>query len=298
VTLWTVDGVTFNGDPDADDSLWLIDDSAVTGWSSSAPPRPDRTARPNGSGAYRGPDYRDARIIVLPGTVSCRSFAARERAELTLSGLLSDPDTLYKLSRVGEIGTLYTYVEMDDEIQVTGDKTGLNLAFSMQLAAPDPRRFADGGDIGGAHSMSVQYPQDGGDGVRWNGTGSGIQWSGPDGTSGITMGLPATGGSITVTNQGNAPADVVLTIDGPAAIPEIVASTGQVIGYGDSIPEGAQLVIDTGSGSVTLDGANRRSLMTSAGWFSIPPRTSIQISFRSDEPSPDAVLTVQWVDTY
>jgi len=58
------------------------------------------------------------------------------------------------------------------------------------------------------------------------------------------------------------------------------------------------LVINTGTGSVMLNGANRRNLLTTAGFFQIPAGKTLGISFSADLQNSSASLTAQWRTSY
>jgi len=126
----------------------------------------------------------------------------------------------------------------------------------------------------------------------------GVQWNGPTGTTGIAYGQPGPTGIVTVDNTlGTAPADVLLTIQGPAPNPTIITNAGVIV-YGGVLSASDVLVINTGTGSVLLNGANRRYLLTRAGFFQIPAGKALGVSFSADLQNSTATMTAQWRTSY
>jgi len=127
---------------------------------------------------------------------------------------------------------------------------------------------------------------------------TGTQWNGPTGSTGISYGQPGPTGIVTVDNTaGNAPADVLLTIQGPATNPTIITNAGTIV-YGGVLSASDVLVINTGTGSVLLNGANHRNLLTRAGFFQIPAGKSMGVSFSADLQNSTATMTAQWRNSY
>jgi len=127
----------------------------------------------------------------------------------------------------------------------------------------------------------------------------GVEWNGPPaGTTGIAYGQPGPTGIVTVDNTlGTAPADVLLAIQGPATNPTIITTAGVIV-YGGTLSASDVLVINTGTGSVMLNGANRRNLLTRAGFFQIPAGQALGVSFSADLQNSSATLTAQWRTSY
>lgn len=127
---------------------------------------------------------------------------------------------------------------------------------------------------------------------------TGVRWNGPTGTTGIAWGQPGPTGIVTVDNTaGTAKADVLLTIQGPATNPTIITNAGTIV-YGGVLSASDVLVINTGTGSVRLNGANRRNLLTRAGFFQIPAGKALGVSFSADLQNSTATMTAQWRTSY
>lgn len=127
---------------------------------------------------------------------------------------------------------------------------------------------------------------------------TGTQWNGPTGTTGIAYGQPGPTGIVTADNTaGNAKADVLLTIQGPATNPTIITNAGTIV-FGGVLSASDVLVINTGTGSVLLNGANRRNLLTRAGFFQVPAGKALGVSFSADLQNSTATMTAQWRNSY
>lgn len=294
VEVWTVDGIAFGSV--IDDSLGSIVDE-VTGWDEGTEPRSARTARPAGDGSYRGPNWKNERIITIAGWVDVADEIAALAVRDRIAAICSDPYSLYPFrhtdARSGE--DRFTLVELDGRPLAAAQfgERPLRVDFSLQFAAVDNRKYDTQ-----ALTASTGLAKDAPGGIQWGGPAgsTGVQWGGPAGSTGLVYqtGSGATG-TLLLTNPGTAPAPIVFTVAGLVVTPSItVASDGRALEYGPTVPAGSVLEIDTGTGRVTLDGGNQRPNLTRADFFEIPPRSDLVVVFRSPTPSPGAELTAVW----
>lgn len=294
--LWTIDGVTFNGGADGDGTEWII--NSDTGWFGSAPTRNNRISKNSANGAYRSPVYRDPRVVAVSGYVIAQSPALREAAGYTLAGMLSDPNTLYPITRSEVTGPRFIYAEQDTGtlVSVLPDGIGNTLAFSMQFAAPDPRKL-------GATllSTSTTMPSPGSGGAMYQGSvavPTGLPYLGDDHVSGILYGTAGTGGLLRITNSGGAPADILFTITGAVTQPTLVRQdTGDTMTFASALSVTDVLTIDTGSGQVLYNGANDRPLMSAFQPIIVPAKTTITVSYSALLGSGTTTVTAQWRTT-
>ena len=294
--VWTIDGVQFNAGADANGVEWII--TSDTGWFGSAPSRNNRTSKNNAHGAFRSPVYRDPRVVAVSGYAIAPTPALREQAGYTLASLLSDPNTLYPITRSEVTGPRFIYAEQDTDtvVSVLPDGIGCTLAFSMQFAAPDPRKFGST-----LQSVSTTMPTPGSGGVMWAGdtaVPNGLPYLGDDHISGITYGTPGTGGLLSLSNTGGAPADVLFTVTGPVNTPTLIRQdTGDTMTFASSLSATDILTIDTGSGQVLYNGANYRPFMSVFEPIVIPPRSTINVSYSALVGSLATTVTAQWRTT-
>jgi len=234
-------------------------------------------------------------VIVLDGVIAGSDEAVLIRALRSLNGLCSDPAQLYTLQVDDAAGSLFCLVQRSTDV-LSKLVNPLSANVSVSLTAPDPRLL----DVV-LQSATTQMAQPGVGGVAWNGPApgtTGTLWNGPAGATGLAWGAQGPSGILTVNNTlGTAPADVLLTIQGPALNPTIQTTAG-VITYGGSLGVNDVLVINTGTGSVLLNGGNRRNLLTRASFFQVPSGASMGVSFSADLQNATATMTAQWRTSY
>lgn len=93
-----------------------------------------------------------------------------------------------------------------------------------------------------------------------------------DATFDLTFGVASVGGDAILTNEGNFDADLVITFNGPVVRPRVTLdSSGAYLEFDLTLTAGQQLIVDTASRSVLLNGtANRRSSLRGS-WWTLPP---------------------------
>jgi hypothetical protein len=133
--------------------------------------------------------------------------------------------------------------------------------------------------------------------LRLNPTGT--EWNGPTGTTGLSWGQPSDTGSVVVDNlDGTAEADLLITITGPCSNPSVSTSDSWITYQGD-LSATDVLEINTGTGSVRLNGMNRRPLLRRAQWFTALPGEQLAIRFTCEgTQNAQATMTVQWRVSY
>lgn len=281
---WELDGYSWNTGPDSAGNSLLV--QSVTGWTGSAPPRPNSAPRPTAAGAYRGPNYKGAKVLELVGKAEAASWALREELADRISALCADPDTLYPLTRHEHSRTLTMWVELNDAIAVTERRDGRTLDINAQFLAVDPVKYTpdNAAQVTGLAADAVG-------GVAWNGTlpvTGGLEWNA---TLPITGGVvwesgAGSSGTVVLTNSGGAYAPVRLTITPTTTVTNptvVVVSTGERITYGGTITQ--TLTIDTQSGRVLLGEVNVGAALTDADFFFVPPRSSITLAFSASSGS-------------
>ncbi|MGW1676038.1 phage distal tail protein [Saccharopolyspora sp. NPDC002376] len=266
---------------------------SIDGWRDGVPMRTNFVDRPTGPGSYDGPSFPSKRVVVLNGSARAPNHAARLRAMRMLTGLGAD-GAMLSLRVADELGETEAMVRRSDKPTITMTSTSW-LDYSLQWTAPEPRLL----DVA-TRTASTQMAQSGLGGVAWNGPvgGSGTRWNGPTGDSGLSWGAPVSTGVVELDNtDGTAPADVIVTITGPALNPSISTATHWIT-YNGALSSTDVLVINTGSGSVQLNGVNRRSYLTRANWFQIPAGGSIDVRFTAEVQNFTAAMTCSWRVSY
>jgi hypothetical protein len=276
----SVGGVTFNKGPDVNGVEWII--SEESGWYSTAGIKTTRAEKSSALGVVRMLEYKGGRSIAFNGTILAPGIGLLRRAQDQLLGVCPLPDVLYPVQVTDESGVTYTAnVAIDGQI-ITKALSAFSVAFSLQLFAPDPRRF-------GTQRTATVFP-------------------GTTSTGGVTYpvtypvsyGAPGNTGSATLTNAGTAYADIMFTLVGPLTKPVIRNNgTGDQLTYNGNIPSGATVVINTASGSVLYNGStNYRALLTANQWFSIPAGGTIGVAFSTSNSGDAGYLGITYSDSY
>jgi len=274
-----VGGITINGSTDAAGCDWIL--TKETGWFGSPAIKTARVDKPAARGIFRGNEYRGGRVMTVEGTLSAPSVNALRAAQRTLAGILPDPHAQYPLTVIEESGySSYANVALDGELLMT-PISALSVSFTIQLVAPDPRKFSST-----PTTISTLLASGGSGGVLYP-----VLYP-------VNYGAPGVPGAVTLTNNGTAEADPLCVLTGPLTSPYLVrADTGDTVTYNGTLAASDSVVIDFGTGNVTLNGVNRRPLVTALNWFSIPARSSISMLFRSANPADTGSLAVTFGDT-
>ncbi|GAA1152108.1 hypothetical protein F4556_004062 [Kitasatospora gansuensis] len=117
----------------------------------------------------------------------------------------------------------------------------------------------------------------------------------------VAYGTAGISGAVAVVNVGNAAARPVLSINGPVVNPRIAnAATGKVLEYRITLTEADRLTVDTGDGTVTLNGSVSRlgsaspSSTHEQDWTLVPGAN--QVEFSDDASDAAAALVIAWRD--
>lgn len=230
---------------------WVL--NKLDGWGSPAPTL-QVTQKPRSSGGWAGPSYLPARNLALSGTLDAPSTLLLSDAADRLSDACSLTDTTLTVIEGGR--TRYCTVRRAGEVLVTpleGSERAAN--WSIQVVALDPRKY------GSVTSGSTTLPSSSG-GRTWP-----VTW--PEVWSGV-----AASGTVTITNEGNTAAPVIIRIDGPVVAPSVtrLSETGdtKVLALSLTLAAGEYLLINTDPSrrSVLANGqSSRAGYLTSRGWF-------------------------------
>jgi hypothetical protein len=287
---WKVDGWAGNY-VDDNGVVWFVSQDA--GWFEAVEDRVFSTDKPADDGIYSSPNLDAARVINLTGCCKAPDKASLDSARNQFNALLKG-------------GHLFPLLVEEPVVDKTAmvkraggraiPKTSREFDWQLIMTAPDARKYA-----ATAKTASTPLAQDAPGGIQWDGPagGTGVRWNGPAGTTGLSY---QTGngqnGVIQISNDGTADTPVTLTIAGPVDVPSVIRTdTGETITWNGTVAAGATLVIDTGTGSVLLNGSNQRPLLTRADFFVIPPGV-VDVLFQSPTPSPTALLTATWADAW
>lgn len=162
------------------------------------------------------------------------------------------------------------------------EQTPTTATVSLALVADDPRIRS-----GNTKRFTTGAPASAG-GLKWPAT-----WP-------ATWGARVTSGQLSLTNEGNAPADILWRIDGPISEPYLIdVETGATLRTSLVLGSGDWLIIDTATHRVLANGdenASRRDRVY-GDWFKADPGTTL-VQFGGSNPGPGASVTAEWSDTW
>lgn len=265
----------------------VIDDAGVQwrlldveGWTgrSGVGVRTARADRPGRDGQLRGRSYRSERIITLGGLAYAPDPASLDAAGETIAALCDDASVLHTL-----VGTDTSGIDKQAMVELNAEskfehQTDRVAAWQIQLAAPDPLRYATVASTAscglattsGGLAFPLVFPLDFGSG--------------------------STGGTLLLTNAGNTATWPIWTITGPVTNPVIVnTGTGERLTLTITVDAGQQLILDTDARTVMLQGvASRRgSLSSTSAWFPLRAGATA-IAFQASSYDPATSLSAAW----
>lgn len=256
---------------------WVVE--GEDGWSSSPPVNPIAEPRTVGDGAWAGPGYYGARVMVLSGT----AIASSRTSMLWAKERIKSAGSIRRLMPlvVAEAHLTRTaLVRLSDTTAIT-DKSALAFGWSMQLTAADPRRYSVD-----AVSPSTQLPTSSTAGRTYPRTYPVVYGGAVSGGS----------GSVYVTNDGNydeTPA--LVTFRGPLIGPRVEhAQSGRSLSWDLTLGWDETLVVDLNPSvqSALLNGSSSRANTITSGsaWFTLQKGLN-ELRFRgtADVAPPDIV---------
>lgn len=118
----------------------------------------------------------------------------------------------------------------------------------------------------------------------------------------LDYGTPAAGASADMPNDGEAPAPVVVTFHGPGNGYAIALDNGRLLKVNLPLVDGETLTVDTGTGTVMLNGSVDRT-----GWLApesdspdlwrIPPGGATCLYTVAEDSGPSTAVDIEWSDT-
>lgn len=254
---------------------WTLQD--MQGWDSTDV-RSDLQQREGDHGAWQAPTYLVERPVSLSGTIVAPDRATLDDALERIRTAASITDTTL---------TVYESIPKQATVRRSGKTllqyvTDTLASYSVMVTAPDPRRYATE-----LQSGTTMLPSSSG--------GLTLPYTLP-----YTISAVVVAGQIDALNSGSFETRPLLKIDGPVSQPQILAlmpdGSVRVLAYSQDLATGEQLVIDTDTHSVILNGqASRRRFMSAIGpWPVIPPGETVSFQFRGATYNPTGMLTAQW----
>lgn len=230
---------------DANGVAWVVDD--IPGWAGSAGSTLPLTSKTRAHGSWRGKAFLVSKTLPISGAVQAPSPDLALAAADTLNAAASLEDTTLT---VDEGLVRWMTVARQGEVLITW-LTDRAFIFSIQMLAPDPRRFAD------ALTTSTLLPNLSG--------GLTVPLDVP-----VVLADTGVSGACSLVNPGNMTGPVRIRIDGPVAGPEIThVGTGAQLTLAASLTlgSGEWLDIDMEAQTVLANGqSSRAGYLTQRGW--------------------------------
>lgn len=208
----------------------------LEGWWDSPASTGIATQKNNEHGAFLGPAYYGPRVIIaearIDGFNPGDSLAV---ARQVMQGL--EVGELRTLSVTDELGTLTADVRQEgDPILV---RSGNRMIVSLSMLAPDSRRYGP-----------------------WQSVSTGLPQASGGFTLPVTLPILMTGtgaaGALSILNDGDVDAPMLMSVSGPCPPFAISDQQGRQLVYGEAVDAGRFLQIDTGSRTALLDGTANR----------------------------------------
>lgn len=270
---------------------WGVQD--LQGWRRLASIASSSVARPGAHGSYPGGHYarsRPIRALLVHRPWHGPLEAALDELEAA-TGVVersTEPTPL----EIGQLGVTYrAWARVVDREVPQDDRwaAGVAVGVLVEWEAPDPFKYR----VPGYSPVETEPSTPGGGGLEFP-----LEFP-------LAFGEQSEGGSVTVTNAGNAPSWPVLELDGPGLGLAIIADDGRQLRFlaDYALAAGETLQIDTGARSVTLSGVSRANKLLVRQWPVVPPRGpdgpgSLTLSLSgSNMTSATRLRVAEWYDT-
>lgn len=236
---------------------WWV--TSLDGWYGTPDLRLTGVDRPQDHGQVDGPSYLAARVITITGVAIAPDRPTAMNARDIITSLCWDPTQLYTL-QVAEPGrpTKRCDVRLNTATKATYDAE-LTFDWSMQLKAPDPRKYADTETV-----VTLTPP---------TGAVGGVPFPTTFPATFTTTGLSTS--TTTLTNAGTIATRPTVILAGPLADPQIAnTTTGRSLAFtGLNIAAGDTVVVDFDRRTALYNGTASRTnyLAAGAAWWDLAP---------------------------
>jgi hypothetical protein len=248
--------------------------TAVDGWEQLPEGRYDKLPRSRGHGSHPSPVWADERVVTVEGFTHDEPRRDELLHALQRSTTFGGTEEPLTVDLAGRTLTAAAQLLAARPALLRGEWGIGRFGWVLQWRCPDPVRY------GPATSQTIGLPS----------PGAGLTYplAYP-----LDYGEAGSTGQVTVTNPGTADAPLLLTAVGPLPGGFAVSAAGQEIRYPVPIPAGQTVTVDTGAGTVLVEGtASRRGDLTRADWIQVPPAGTVTLQFVSlGGYQPDATLT-------
>lgn len=255
------------------DSGYLVTD--FSGWDEMPGLTDFSQPRVRSHGDHLGDQFSQARIVTVSGMVVGGQSA---RDSLVQALLAATPVT----SAVGSLTVDLFGEQLTSQARVVrrsivpgATYEAGSVPFAIQWRCSDPLRY--GAAVTASTGLATQ--------------GGGLAYPL---TYALSYGAASTSGALTLSNPGTASAPIVFVVAGPLTGGFELSGGGMRLTYPFAVPDGQPVTIDTGLGTVTVEGtADRRTNLTNADWMQVPAGSSLSVYFTSLDGSYSSSASVQ-----
>lgn len=240
---------------------YILDPTAMLGWTDGTAARRDNTTRPVSSGDFTEPYTFSSRLITLSGSAVAKSSVDLHIMRDKLVGLFQEGEYV-EMSVETISGIRYATIGLEGAPAWTQQNDNVAV-WKLDLYAPDPFIYGVERTInlgattaaGGGLKYILQYP------LNYNALNTDLQ-------------------DFTVTNRGNAKAWPKFKVTGDYYSGFVLTDgRDKKITYNAMVSRNSPVIIDTGKGTATQGGVDRTVHLSDREWFSISPGEIIRPQF-------------------
>ncbi|WP_137993961.1 phage distal tail protein [Streptomyces vilmorinianum] len=261
---------------------FAVDRSGLSGWEDLPEYDSSDADRPTSHGAWPGSRYAKPRkvggtIVLMPEYDAATEAIRALRQALALL----DEERWLTVRLHGELLAVRARIAQRVVPADQGFATQGSSRMSVQWLAADPRRY-----VVNEQTATTTAPQPE-SGLTWP-----LTWP-------LNWGQATSTGDAIAENTGSAPTHPVIVFRGPCSMPTVTERfSRRRLRYAIDLAAGDELVVDTANGTVMLNNtaSRRHTAMADSSpeeLFTLEPGRA-ELSFRPDEATPDALMTVRW----
>lgn len=258
----TIAGVTMRSYKAGYTKEYILDPTAVTGWTDGTNVKRDATPRLNAHGDFSEKGKMSARLISFSGTAVATSTTKLQEMRDVFTGILSD-GSYDTLAVTNNSGTRYVTVGLENSVSWV-QQADTFASFKIDFYAPDPFIYgpekvtnigSSQATSGGGLSYILTYP------LNYR----------------TDQSLNA---GDTISNKGNAEAWPVFKITGTYTDGFTLSDNqDHYVTYDGMVTPQAPVTIDMGRGVALQGGIDRSTLLSRREWFSVSPKEIIRPQF-------------------
>lgn len=246
--------------------------TGIDGWYSAAPVERDKQKKVSRHGTFAVRGWKDERLVTVSGYYEAPDRGTAARFTDEINAVLADGTEGVLTVDDADLGVRFARVYLlKPDVIWTG---GRGVAFHLDMVATDPRKY---GPLVSRETSALAN----GDGMKWD-------MFATDNPGILDFGAAGTSGKITFVNEGRAPTSPVFKVHGPPDFAEAgdfkitEVETERVLEWRGRIQHGQELVLDSRTGTVVLEGTGDRiGGLIRNQWSEVPGNSSRTYQFEA-----------------